>query len=103
MFPCNVGSFPYLTLISAPNIAPKYISLQRWVFPPSHPTFLRFLPFSLLFLHSCSYSYLLDVMITHGRTVLFVGPTGTGKTVYIKDKLLNRINKEVFQPLVSLI
>ncbi|CAI8001099.1 Dynein heavy chain 7, axonemal, partial [Geodia barretti] len=51
-------------------------------------------------LDTARYSYLLDVMITHGRTVLFVGPTGTGKTVYIKDKLLNRINKEIFQPLV---
>ena len=40
-------------------------------------------------------------MINHGRAVLFVGPTGTGKTVYIKDKLLNGLNKEIFQPLVS--
>ena len=51
--------------------------------------------------HTHSYSYLLDVMIEHGRAALFVGPTGTGKTVYVKDKLLNGLNKEVFQPLVS--
>ena len=44
--------------------------------------------------------YLLDVMITHGRAVLFVGPTGTGKSVYIKDKLLNGMGKEAFLPLV---
>lgn len=43
----------------------------------------------------------MDVMITHGRAVLFVGPTGTGKSVYIKDKLLNGTDKEKFQPLVS--
>ena len=40
-------------------------------------------------------------MITHGRAVLFVGPTGTGKSVYIKDKLMNGMDKEAFQPLVS--
>ena len=40
-------------------------------------------------------------MITHGRSVVFVGPTGTGKTVYIKDKLLNGMDKERYQPLVS--
>jgi dynein heavy chain len=33
------------------------------------------------------YAYLLELLVTHGRHVLFAGPTGTGKTVYIKDKL----------------
>ena len=48
----------------------------------------------------CSYTYLMDVMIKHGRSLLFVGPTGTGKSVYIKDKLLNNVDKDKFQPLV---
>lgn len=42
----------------------------------------------------------MDVMIRHGRALLFVGPTGTGKTVYIKNKLLNDIDKDTYQPLV---
>ena len=42
----------------------------------------------------------MDLMIQHGRSLLFVGPTGTGKSVYVKDKLMNNLNKELFQPLV---
>ena len=42
----------------------------------------------------------MDLMIHHGRSLLFVGPTGTGKSVYVKDKLMNGLNKELYQPLV---
>ncbi|KAI8825240.1 dynein heavy chain and region D6 of dynein motor-domain-containing protein [Fimicolochytrium jonesii] len=40
------------------------------------------------------YSYLLDLFVTHGKQVLFVGPTGTGKTVYVNNKLLSGLGKE---------
>ncbi|PNH07360.1 Dynein heavy chain 7, axonemal [Tetrabaena socialis] len=30
------------------------------------------------------YTHLLTLLVTHGRHVLFAGPTGTGKTVYVK-------------------
>ena len=33
------------------------------------------------------YRYIFDVLATHGKHVLFGGPTGTGKTVYIKQAL----------------
>ena len=39
-------------------------------------------------------------MIKHNRSVLFVGPTGTGKSVYVQDHLMNRLNKDTFVPLV---
>ena len=42
----------------------------------------------------------MDIMISNNRAVLFVGPTGTGKSVYVKDKLMNGLDKEVYQPLV---
>lgn len=42
----------------------------------------------------------MDLMITHGRAHMFVGPTGTGKSAYVKDKLLNGLDKELYQPLV---
>ena len=45
-------------------------------------------------------TYLMDLMIKHNRAVLFVGPTGTGKSVYVKDNLMNRLDKDKFIPLV---
>ena len=42
----------------------------------------------------------MDLMIRNNRALMFVGPTGTGKTAYVKDKLLNDLDKELFQPLV---
>ena len=32
--------------------------------------------------------YLIDVCVNHNRPVLFCGPTGTGKSAYIKQKLM---------------
>ena len=42
----------------------------------------------------------MDLMIRHNRAVLFVGPTGTGKSVYVKNHLMNKLDKEKFIPLV---
>ncbi|OWK63542.1 Dynein heavy chain 7, axonemal [Lonchura striata] len=44
------------------------------------------------------YTYLLDLFITHGKPLLLVGPTGTGKSVYVKDKLMNNLEKELYFP-----
>jgi len=32
------------------------------------------------------------------RPLLFVGPTGTGKSVYVQDKLMHDLPKEKFLP-----
>ncbi|RMX38335.1 hypothetical protein pdam_00005508 [Pocillopora damicornis] len=44
------------------------------------------------------YSYLMEIMFNNNKPLLLVGPTGTGKSVYIKDKLMNGINRDVFIP-----
>ena len=49
---------------------------------------------------TCSFTYFLDLMITNSRAILFVGPTGTGKSVYVKDHLMNRLDKVQYIPLV---
>ncbi|KAI9190103.1 hypothetical protein H9P43_001536 [Blastocladiella emersonii ATCC 22665] len=44
------------------------------------------------------YSFLLDTLMCHHKSVLLVGPTGTGKSKYISRKLLSGMPKE-FTPI----
>ncbi|KAI9202130.1 dynein heavy chain and region D6 of dynein motor-domain-containing protein [Polychytrium aggregatum] len=45
------------------------------------------------------YNYLMDLLITHNKAFLIVGPTGTGKSKYIGSKLLTGVSKERYIPL----
>ncbi|KAK7101384.1 hypothetical protein V1264_019771 [Littorina saxatilis] len=44
------------------------------------------------------YTFLMDLCITHSRPILLVGPTGTGKSVYVQDKMMNGLSKDRFLP-----
>ncbi|KAM4720749.1 dynein axonemal heavy chain 12 [Rhinophrynus dorsalis] len=44
------------------------------------------------------YTFLMDLCIKYAKPLLFVGPTGTGKSVYVKDKLMNNLDKDTFLP-----
>uniref|UniRef100_A0A8D3BWT9 Dynein axonemal heavy chain 12 n=1 Tax=Scophthalmus maximus TaxID=52904 RepID=A0A8D3BWT9_SCOMX len=44
------------------------------------------------------YTYLLDLCISYGVPLLFVGPTGTGKSVYVKEKLMNNLDQDRYLP-----
>nr|Q923J6.2 RecName: Full=Dynein axonemal heavy chain 12; AltName: Full=Bm259 [Rattus norvegicus] len=44
------------------------------------------------------YTFLMDLCISHAKPLLFVGPTGTGKSVYVKDKLMNHLEKGKYFP-----
>jgi dynein heavy chain len=46
------------------------------------------------------YTYLMDLLVRHGVFPVFIGPTGTGKSVYINDFLLNGLEKDKFKPVV---
>lgn len=45
------------------------------------------------------YSYIMDLMIRNSKPVLFIGPTGTGKSVYVKDKLMNHLPQDEYLPM----
>ncbi|XP_068180564.1 dynein axonemal heavy chain 12 [Antennarius striatus] len=44
------------------------------------------------------YAYLMDLCISYGVPLLLVGPTGTGKSVYVKEKLMNNLHKDHYLP-----
>ncbi|XP_015987103.2 dynein heavy chain 12, axonemal isoform X12 [Rousettus aegyptiacus] len=44
------------------------------------------------------YTFLMNLSITYAKPLLFVGPTGTGKSVYVKDKLMNHLEKDKYFP-----
>ena len=43
---------------------------------------------------TCRYAYMLELLQTHNFPVLFVGPTGTGKSAYTAKKLANGMPEE---------
>ena len=42
------------------------------------------------------YQHILSLLASHAKPFLLVGPSGTGKTVYIKDMLRRKMDKEKF-------
>ncbi|KAJ3181585.1 Dynein heavy chain 7, axonemal [Gaertneriomyces sp. JEL0708] len=44
------------------------------------------------------YEYLLELLVRHQKHVLFVGPTGTGKSMYVRDGLVHRLSADTYIP-----
>ena len=46
------------------------------------------------------YTFLMDILVKHQKPVLFVGPTGTGKSAYVTEYLLKKVDTAVFKPII---
>lgn len=46
-------------------------------------------------------SYIIELLLTNGKQVLCVGPTGTGKTLTVVDKLLKTMPSNYLSHIVS--
>ncbi|XP_061837093.1 dynein axonemal heavy chain 12-like [Nerophis lumbriciformis] len=49
---------------------------------------------------SVRYTFLTEMCINHGAPLLLAGPTGTGKSVYVKEMLMTSLDRDVFIPLI---
>uniref|UniRef100_A0A2K5KRN4 Dynein axonemal heavy chain 12 n=1 Tax=Cercocebus atys TaxID=9531 RepID=A0A2K5KRN4_CERAT len=70
-------------LIKNTNLGDKQIKIQDIIVPT---------------MDTIRYTFLMDLSITYAKPLLFVGPTGTGKSVYVKDKLMNHLEKDKYFP-----
>jgi dynein heavy chain len=69
-------------------------TIEKFEIPPK----TKFNAITVPTIDTARYSYLLDLFITHNKQVLFVGPTGTGKSVYINNKLLKGLPQNKYTP-----
>ncbi|KAJ3194173.1 Dynein heavy chain 3, axonemal [Irineochytrium annulatum] len=69
-------------------------TIEKFDIPPK----TKFSAITVPTVDTARYSYLLDLFITHNKQVLFVGPTGTGKSVYINNKLLRGLPSDKYAP-----
>uniref|UniRef100_A0A8D1FAU9 Dynein axonemal heavy chain 12 n=1 Tax=Sus scrofa TaxID=9823 RepID=A0A8D1FAU9_PIG len=70
-------------LIKSTNLGDKRVKIQDIIVPT---------------MDTIRYTFLMDLSITYAKPLLFVGPTGTGKSVYVKDKLMNHLEKDLYFP-----
>ncbi|ORX42989.1 hypothetical protein BCR36DRAFT_361700 [Piromyces finnis] len=83
---------------------PSNNSWIRWIDTiekePSIPDNAQFSSIIIPTKDTARYLYLMDLLITSNVPLLVVGPTGTGKSKYIINKLLNGLPKEKYLPML---
>ncbi|GBG29412.1 Dynein heavy chain 7, axonemal [Hondaea fermentalgiana] len=51
--------------------------------------------------NTCQFSYLLTSLYTHEKPTLVIGPTGTGKSTYVVDCLMNRLDRDTYMTIMT--
>ncbi|KAK9875370.1 hypothetical protein WA026_007765 [Henosepilachna vigintioctopunctata] len=79
----NKGSWEYYTETVKYKRVEEATNLQQVLIPT---------------LDTSRYMSLLTLHIQHKQPFLLVGPTGTGKSFYVQDLILNKIEKDLYEP-----
>ncbi|CAK8675251.1 unnamed protein product [Clavelina lepadiformis] len=66
---------------------------------PQLPKDITFNEILIPTLDTARYSFLINLLVTHQVPLLLVGPTGTGKSVYINHYLSNQLDMESYKPM----
>lgn len=101
---------PYITMIPTPGLVFDYKFTREgkgiwttWMADlASVPPIPKDIPVNQIIVNTTEtikYFYLFKKLITNHKPVLLVGPTGTGKSVYIMEYLLKRSDPLIFKPL----
>jgi dynein heavy chain len=101
---------PYVTSIPSDGLVHDYKFIKegkgKWILWSDDlvhdPPIPRDIPINQIIvstIETIRYFYLFELLVCHQKPVLLVGPTGTGKSTYIKEFLLKKINPEIYKVL----
>ncbi|XP_049773091.1 dynein axonemal heavy chain 7 [Schistocerca cancellata] len=101
---------PYITLIPSEGLVYDYRyfkeGIGRWrpwteelETAPPIPRDIPVNQIIVITVETIRNSAVLQLLITHQKPAMFVGPTGTGKSAYITDLLLHKVDGNIYKPL----